>query len=116
MRRIVYPTLLGLLRLLLLHSCRRTSRMREWENLLEAAPQRNAQNIVSVYGAAVASGRDDLKEIEDVQEIIERLTQGVHGAGTFADSEFRISRLDPTMAEAVENYIVLEDGVLIYSP
>ena len=71
---------------------------------------------MSVYGAAVASGRDDLKEIEDVQEIIERLTQGVHGAGTFADSEFRISRLDPTMAEAVENYIVLEDGVLIYSP
>jgi prepilin-type N-terminal cleavage/methylation domain-containing protein len=67
----------------------------------KASAQRNAQNVVSTYGAAIAAGAAITGTTPTA--IVDSLETGVTGAGSFSDSFFKISTmaaLDQTDAEA----------------
>ncbi|MGK0189268.1 MAG: hypothetical protein ACI9R3_005085 [Verrucomicrobiales bacterium] len=78
----------------------------EWNHAM-ARSQRNAQNIVSVIGAAKAAGTSIVPE--SVDALVEQLTNGITGAGTFADSVFKISPLSTVEVEMVKTFVFIED-------
>ena len=59
-----------------------------------ASDQRNAQNVVSIYGAALAAGATFTGT--SATTLIDELEDGKNGSGTFADSQFKISEIDDT--------------------
>ena len=69
-----------------------------------ASDQRNAQNIVSVYGASLAAGAT--YTATTVTAIIDELEGGKSGSGNFSDSVFKISEIDNTVVQPrVAGYI-----------
>lgn len=84
-----------------------------------ASDQRNAQNIVSVYGASLSAGAT--YSATTLTEVISALEAGVNGSGTFADSEFKISTIDDAVTQPrVETYIQFDGATtppsLSYNP
>ena len=83
-----------------------------------ASDQRNAQNIVSVYGASLAAGASYTSTA--LSGVINELETGVPGTGTFADSVFKISVIDDSVVQPrVEGYITFTPGTpadLTYNP
>ena len=83
-----------------------------------ASDQRNAQNVVSLYGAALAAGAtfDD----SSLGTVIADLETGQNGTGVFADSGFKISPLDAVIQPRVEGYITFDGtpdpATLTYNP
>ena len=83
-----------------------------------ASDQRNAQNVVSLYGSALAAGAtfDDTS----LATVIADLEAGKKGVGVFADSSFKISPLDAVVQPRVESYITFDGTVdpatLTYNP
>lgn len=85
-----------------------------WGKKLTAHSQRNAQNIVSVYGAALAAGAT-FDDTSSPEAIISQLIQGVNGSGTFLDSEFKISG-GQDVYDAAEFIELSGSGTLTYDP
>ncbi|MGK0184605.1 MAG: prepilin-type N-terminal cleavage/methylation domain-containing protein [Verrucomicrobiales bacterium] len=75
-----------------------------------ASDQRNAQNVVGVYGAAVAAGytAGTVVDTTDVSSYVDALVLGVNGTNTFADSQFKISSLDDTTKGRVAGYMTVD--------
>ena len=73
--------------------------------------QRNAQNIASVYTAAVAAGAAkagndlDPAAITNLSELVTAIFNGVNGTGTLATADFELS--DLTAAEVADASIFL---------
>jgi type IV pilus assembly protein PilA len=89
----------------------------------ESADRRNAQNIASVYSAAVAAGATQAELGNDIEEVINRLTNGftvTTGGQTFGP--FRVDGLNAdarTRARAYLNFTSgtgTNPGVLVYDP
>ena len=105
LRSFVYPPIIiDLLLTLVLNTPFRAWAL-EHHHLLEAGNMRTAQNVVSIYDAARAAGSEKLKTVRNIDDIIETLTRGVHGTGTFAGSQFRISPVAPEKASGMRRYL-----------
>ena len=88
---------------------------RQWDRIVTARSQRSAQNLVSVVGAALAAGATI--ESDSFETLLGQMTIGVYGSGTFADSEFKISELEPWEEGMVKSWVNLgDDGVVRYDP
>lgn len=89
--------------------------IRQSWNRSMAASQRNAQNIVSVFGAAKAAGAEFAPT--DVESLIGKLSEGMNGSGNFSDSIFKISPLSRLDREMVKAFVdISETGSANYRP
>lgn len=81
----------------------------------DASAQRNAQNLVNVYSAAVAAGafREEGYP-EDLPALVESLAEGVWGENQFAGTEFTLSGIDPNSVDSISRFVdyAPESGVL----
>ena len=66
-------------------------------------------------GAAIAAGATI--DTSSVESVVEQLMTGTTGSGTFHDSMFKISELEPWEEEMVKAYVTIQDdGRLSYDP
>lgn len=74
------------------------------QNAKIAKDKRNAQQIASVYGAAVAAGAD-FSGVSTIDDILDKLKgNGIKGAPPFDNSIFKIE-LDTDQIEDAKNYL-----------
>jgi type IV pilus assembly protein PilA len=81
-----------------------------------AAAKRNAQNLVSVYGAAASAGA--LFDTTSKGAIVTSLQTGVNGTGSFAGTKFQLKLSDNEKAAAlayVDETNLSSDGILQYT-
>lgn len=76
------------------------------QNAKIAKDKRNAQQIASVYGAAVAAGAN-FSGVSTIDDILDKLKgNGIEGAPPFDNSIFKIE-LDTDQIEAAKEYLYL---------
>ncbi len=82
----------------------------------KAADKRNAQNLVSVYGAATSAGA--LIATTSVDAIIGSLQAGVNGVGSFATTKFQL-KLSANETTGAKTYVddanLATDGIIQYT-
>jgi prepilin-type N-terminal cleavage/methylation domain-containing protein len=77
----------------------------------DSKTRRNAQNIASIYSAALAGGADVTGA--DKEEIIDKLIAGVNGIGAFESHTFLINGLSETEKVQAKKYLKLEGTPLL---
>ena len=86
-----------------------------WRQALSNKSKRNAQNLASVFSAAVAAGAEF--QGNSSEEITRELVAGVTGAGPFATTRFQVPTLSDTeIAHAIENLEFAGQNQLNYNP
>ena len=82
----------------------------------ETRNKRNAQTIARTASSAIASGVTEICECATVLEAITRLESGVSPGGEMSLLVFRIPLLTQSEKEGAANYLLYDDGLLVYSP
>ena len=77
------------------------------ENGVMPRSERNAQNIASVYNAAIQAGAD-FGDRNDLRSIAELLREGVDGSGAFASATFWV-RISPEEFDAAEEHLIYNE-------
>jgi hypothetical protein len=86
----------------------------KWQERIDNKAKRNAQNLASVYSAAVAAGADF--QGKTPAELAAEIVSGITGSDSFSTTRFQVPNMAETEIERALRHLSATDGGMNYDP